>query len=187
MKISKPKKKNLIFLVAITLLIIPQSRKPIQVFLNKGLTIFSPSVIDSEDRKVLNNYNWQLEDSEGNIFNYESTKGKVVLINFWATWCPPCIAEIPNLDKLYSDYKDKVVFLFVSNEENEIISKFYKKSEYSFKVYKAKSKYPQEFNVRSIPRTFLIDKKGKIVIDKTGASNWNSQKVRTIIDELLSE
>jgi len=47
--------------------------------------------------------------------------------------------------------------------------------------------YPKHFNVRSIPRTFLIDKKGNIVIDKTGASNWNSKKVRAIIDQLLTE
>lgn len=187
MKISKPQRKNLIFLVVIAILIIPQTRKPIQVFLNKGLALFSPSVIDSEDRKVLDNYNWQLEDFDGNIFNYKSTKGKVVLINFWATWCPPCIAEMPNLEKLYSDYNDKIVFLFVSNEDKETISKFVEKNNFSFKVYRAKSKYPQEFNVRSIPRTFLIDKKGDIVIDKTGASNWNSEKVRTVIDQLLSE
>jgi thiol-disulfide isomerase/thioredoxin len=187
MKVSKSQRKNLIFLVVIVLLIIPQTRKPIQVLLNKGLALFSPSVINSEDRKVLDTYNWQLEDIDGNVFNYAFTQNKVVLINFWATWCAPCIAEMPSLEKLYKDYKDQVVFLFVSNEDNEIISKFAKKNNYSFKVYRAKSQYPQEFNVRSIPRTFLIDKKGNIVIDKTGASNWNSEKVRSVLDELLAE
>jgi len=187
MNISKSKRNNLIFLIVIALLIIPQTRLPVQVLLNKGLAIFSPSVIDSEDRKVLDNYNWQLEDVEGNTFDYTSTKGKVVLINFWATWCPPCIAEIPGLEKLYNDYKDKVVFLFVSNEDNEKISRFVTKNNYNFKVYRAISEYPKSFDVRSIPRTFLIDKKGNIVIDKTGASNWNSEKVRTVIDKLLAE
>lgn len=187
MNISKSKRNNLIFLLVVALLIIPQTRLPIQVLLNKGLALFSPSVISSEDRKTLDNYNWQLEDSEGNTFDYTSTKGKVVLINFWATWCPPCIAEMPGLEKLYNDYKDKVIFIFVSNEDNEKISRFIEKNNYSFKVYRAKSQYPENFNVSSIPRTFLIDKKGIIVIDKTGASNWNSEKVRRIIDELLSE
>ena len=185
MKISKPKRKNLIFLVVIALLIIPQTRQPIQVLLNKGLALFGPSIIDSNERKVLSSYNWQLEDLEGKSFNYASTTNKVVLINFWATWCPPCIAEMPNLEKLHNDYKDKIVFLFVSNEDNEIISKFVNKNEYSFKVHRSISEYPKDFNVSSIPRTFLIDKMGNIVIDKTGAANWNSEKVRRQIDELL--
>ncbi|RLD28011.1 MAG: TlpA family protein disulfide reductase [Bacteroidetes bacterium] len=187
MKISKSQRKNLIFLVVIALLIIPQTRKPIQVFLNKGLALFSPSVIDYEDRKVLDTYNWQLEDLDGKTFDYASTKNKVVLINFWATWCAPCIAEMPSLEKLYHDYNDKIIFLFVSNEDEEKISMFLEKHNYSFKAYKAISEYPENFNVSSIPRTFLIDKKGNIVIDKKGASNWNSEKMRAVIDELLSE
>jgi len=187
MKFKKIKRKNLLFLVVIALLIIPQTRQPIQVFLNKGLALFSPSVIDLEDRKVIENYNWQLEDSEGNIFNYATTQNKVVLINFWATWCPPCIAEMPSLEKLHKDYKDKIVFLLVSNEDKEKVSKFITKNNYGFKVYKPLTQYPEVFNVSSIPRTFLIDKNGNIVIDKTGASNWNSEKVRTTIDKLLLE
>jgi len=187
MKISKSQRNNLIFLAVIALLIIPQTRQPIQVILHKGLSLFGPSVIDSEDRTVLDSYNWQLEDIKGNKFNYASTQGKAVLINFWATWCPPCIAEMPSLEKLHNDYKDKIVFLFVSNEDEEKISKFVIKNKYNFNVYKPKSEYPKYFNVRSIPRTFLIDKNGFIVIDKTGASNWNSNKVRAIIDQLLAE
>jgi len=187
MKISKSQRKNLIFLVVIALLIIPQTRKPIQVFLNKGLALFSPSVIDTENRKVLDNYNWQLEGLDGKTFDYSSTKNKVVLINFWATWCAPCIAEMPSLEKLHNDYKDKIIFLFVSNEDKEKVFKFIDKNKYSFNVYKPLTQYPETFNVSSIPRTFLIDKNGNIVIDKTGASNWNSDKVRTVIDQLISE
>ncbi|MCK5400497.1 MAG: TlpA family protein disulfide reductase [Flavobacteriaceae bacterium] len=187
MKLKKSQRSNLIFLVVIALLIIPQTRQPIQVLLNKGFALFGPSVIDSKDRIVLDTYNWQLEDIEGHTFDYASTQNKVVLINFWATWCPPCIAEMPSLEKLQNDYKDKVVFLFVSNEDEDKIFRFMSKNKYSFKVHKAKSEYPKVFDVSSIPRTFLIDKKGNIVIDKTGASNWNSEKVRTIIDQLLIE
>ena len=185
MKISKSQKNNLIFLVIIALLIIPQTRQPIQVFLHKGLSLIGPSVINPEDRINIDNISWKLEDLNGNTFDYSSTKNKVVLINFWATWCLPCIAEMPSFEKLYNDYNDKIVFLFVSSESKDKISKYIENNNYSFKVYNPKSQYPKYFNVRSIPRTFLIDKKGNIVIDKTGATNWNSNKIRSTLDKLI--
>ena len=111
MKLKKSQIYNSITFVIVVLLIIPQTRKPLQVGLNKIFASFGPSISKSKDDKaLLTNYNWQLRDSEGNNFNFESTKGKVVLVNLWATWCPPCIAEMPSMNALYKDYKDKVVF-----------------------------------------------------------------------------
>lgn len=185
MKITKPSIKNIIFLVVIVLMIIPQTRKPIQVFLQKGLALISPSIINEDEREFVDTYNWQLNDIQGTSVNFNSSKDKVVLINFWATWCPPCIAEMPSFHKLHNDYKNKVDFYFVSNEDINVLNEFLKKNEYSFNIHIPKTKYPEAFDVSSIPRTFLIDKKGNIVIDKTGASNWNSEKVRNQIDELL--
>lgn len=166
-------------------MIIPQTRKPIQVFLQKGLAMISPSVIQESKRESVNDYNWELQNIDGGSINFNSSEEKVVLINFWATWCPPCIAEMPSLHKLHDDYKDKVDFYFVSNEELDVLSEFLKKNNYSFNVHVPKTKYPEAFDVSSIPRTFLIDKNGDIVIDKTGAANWNSEKVRNQIDKLL--
>jgi thiol-disulfide isomerase/thioredoxin len=184
MKISKSQRNNIIFLVIIAFLIIPQTRKPIQVFLNKGLALFSPSTINKNKQSRLITYNWKLKDENGNVFNFESTKGKVVLVNFWATWCPPCIAEMPSLQKLYNDYNDKIEFVFVSNEKINIINSYLTKNDYTFKAYKPIDN-SNFFEVSSIPRTFLIDKKGHIVINKTGAANWNSDSVRKTIDNLL--
>ncbi|NNL15980.1 MAG: TlpA family protein disulfide reductase [Flavobacteriaceae bacterium] len=186
MKASKSRIRNTIFVVIIALMIIPQTRTPIQTFIQKGIAMISPSVIKEGKRKALNSYNWQLLDLEGSTISFNKSKDNVVLINFWATWCPPCIAEMPSLHKLYDDYKDKVDFYFVSNEEEEVLNKFLKKNDYDFKVQIPKTKYPEAFDVSSIPRTFLIDKKGNIVIDKTGAANWNSDKVRATIDALLN-
>ncbi|AUP81078.1 TlpA family protein disulfide reductase [Flavivirga eckloniae] len=177
--------KNIIFLVVVALLIIPQTRQPIQIFLHKGLALFSPSVVNETKQLKLENYNWKLEDAKGTAFNFNDTRGKVVLVNFWATWCPPCIAEMPSMQSLYDDYKDKVAFVFVSNENFEVIDQFLNKKAYTFKVYNPLTKYPKSFDVTSIPRTFLIDKQGNIIIDKTGAANWNSDTVRKTIDDLL--
>ncbi|WP_228530344.1 TlpA family protein disulfide reductase [Tamlana sp. I1] len=145
-----------------------------------------PSTISETKQQVLTDYNWQLQTKSGTLFNFENAKGKVVLVNFWATWCPPCIAEMPSLDALYSDYNDRVVFVFVSNESPEKINAFLKDKGYTFEPFTPLTQSPEFFNVTSIPRTFLIDKSGHVVIDKTGAANWNSDRVRNTIDALLS-
>lgn len=184
MKINKHRRNNIIFLIVIAIFIMPQTRKPIQVFVQKGLALFSPSVIDENKQSSIADYNWKLKDENGSIFNFEKTKEKVVLVNFWATWCPPCIAEMPSLQKLYDDYNNKIEFIFISDESFKTINSFLKNNNYTFKVYNQASQ-STFFNVRGIPRTFLIDKKGKVVIDKTGAANWNSEFVRQTIYDLL--
>ncbi|WP_053978385.1 TlpA family protein disulfide reductase [Mangrovimonas xylaniphaga] len=185
MKLNKSQKQNIVFLILLVLLLVPQTRFPIQLLLNKGLALFGPSVQDVEDREVLSTYNWKLEDNTGEILNFETCKGKVVLVNFWATWCPPCIAEMDSLEALYETYKDEVVFIFVSTEDDAVVTEFLKKKDYSFKAYKPLQAPPNNFEVSTIPRTFLIDKNGAIVIDKTGAANWNSDTVKEQIESLL--
>ena len=185
MKFSRSKIKNIIFFILIGVLLIPQTRQPIQVLLHKSFALFGPSTIDKSKQVVVEDYIWSLKTKDGTDFNFESTKGKVVLVNFWATWCPPCIAEMPSMQLLYDDYKDKIEFVFVSNEEFSVINEFIRKKGYTFDVYNPMTEYPEVFNVTSIPRTFLIDKNGRIVIDKTGAANWNSKAVRSTIDDLL--
>lgn len=183
---DKSKVKNIIFLAIIVVLIIPQTRKPIQVLLQKGMLLINkPSVESKETSTKLSDYNWHLIDGHNVAYNLQQAKGKVVLINFWATWCPPCIAEMPSLQKLYNDYSDKVEFLFVTSEELNDINPFLEKNNYTFEVYRSVSNYPAIFDVSSIPRTFLIDKEGHIIIDETGATNWNSDTVRSTIDNLL--
>lgn len=168
-------------------MVIPQTRQPIQIFINKGIALFSPSVVKESNREVLANYNWQLEDIEGNDLNLNQSKNRVILVNLWATWCPPCIAEMPSMNDLYVDYNDKIDFYFISNEKAETLRKFIDKNGYSFPVQIPKSMYPNEFDISSIPRTYLIDKSGQIVIDKKGAANWNSKKVRLQIDKLIAD
>lgn len=186
MALKKPKYKDLIFLVIVALFFIPQTRKPIQIFVNKGLALISPSTINSEKQKAIPSYNLILKDENGTIFNFETTKGKIVLVNFWATWCPPCIAEMPSMQKLYKDYKDKVTFVFVSDESFNVVNPFLEKNNYTFKVYQPVTNYNNIFKVSSIPKTFLINQKGNVIIEKTGAANWNSNSVRNTINSLLA-
>ena len=185
MNIPKPKIKHIVFLLVIAVLIIPKTRKPIQVLLHKAISFIRPASVDEEKLTKIPDYNWKLIDKNKAIFNFEAVKGKVVLINFWATWCPPCIAEMPSMQALYDDYNDKMVFLFVTNDWFSEVDPFLVKNNYTFKVYRPAEAYPDFFNIPTIPRTFLIDKEGNVVIDENGAVNWNSSKIRTTIDSLL--
>ena len=186
-KFRKPKRNDIVLLVIIILLIVPQTRHPIQIVLHSILSKFGPSVIDKENQKIVSYASWKLRDLEGNEMNYNETKDKVVFINLWATWCPPCIAEFQGIQDLYDDYKDKVTFLIVSDESPKTIKKFLNKKGYNIQIFNSLTNYPEDFNPRSIPRTYIIDKTGHIVVNKKGAANWNSNKVRHELDELLNK
>ena len=187
-KKNKAKFYNIMAIVAIALFIIPQTRTPIQVLLHKGLSyINGSSLIDKEDQENVANVSWELLSETNEHFDLKDANGKVVLINFWATWCPPCIAEMPSLQELYNDYNDKVIFLFVTNEDFETVNKFKLKKAFNFDVYQPLSAPPEVLTTRSIPKTFIIDKRGAIVVEESGAVNWNSETVRNQLDDLISE
>ncbi len=181
--------KNVIYLIVIALLLIPQSRMPIQVALHKGLAFLSsPDLIPKESRQSIVDYNWKLSNQRGEPFDFNEAKGKVVVLNFWATWCPPCVAEMSSLQQLYNAFheQEEIVFLYISNETESTISNFMEDHGYNFEVYRSQTEYPSLFDVSSIPRTFVINKAGEIVMDKTGASDWYSKSMQTQIKALLS-
>ncbi len=187
MKITKSQKYNLLAFVIIILFIVPQTRKPIQIGIHKVFGLFSPSVVSEDSRATLENYDWKLVSNSGEGYNLEESKGSVVFVNLWATWCPPCIAEMPEMQKLYDDYKGKITFLFVSNENQNRVNTFLKKKKYNFPTFQPSSNMPEQLYSKSIPATYIINKKGEIVIDKRGAANWNGKSVRDLLDQLILE
>lgn len=184
MKLFKNQWSNIIIAVLILVLIIPGTRKPLQIFVNKIFS-FSPSVTSEDERSSIANYEWSLERNNRERVNLTEYEGQVVLVNFWATWCPPCIAEMPSFQELYGDYQDKVVFLFVSSEDHKTVRGFLDRKNYSLPAYRPLSQAPQPLNGKTLPTTYLIDKNGDIVIQKVGAADWNSENVRSTIDNLL--
>jgi thiol-disulfide isomerase/thioredoxin len=186
MSFLKKNWKNILFAVLIALLLIPQTGMPIKVFFNR-MVAFSPSEVDETERVVLDEYNWSLATLDNKPVNFSQSEGKVVVVNFWATWFPPCVAEMPSMQKLYESYGDTVDFYFVTSEANEKPLKFMTKNAYSFPVYRESQATPEVLRSRSIPATYIISKDGTIVIDEKGAANWNSEKVHQVLDGLLAE
>ena len=186
MKFDKKKISNVIFVVILILFFIPNTRGMMQIFLTRIFS-FSPDLVEVEERAKVESYYWKLHGVNTASMNFDTAKDKVVLLNYWATWCPPCIAEMPSLQKLYNDYKDQVVFVFLTEDDDPELNKFMKDKNYYYPIYRSLSPHPKPFVHKPIPGTYLIDKKGNIVIHKVGAANWNSAKVRETIDLLLKE
>lgn len=186
MKFLKKNWSNILFILFIILLLVPQTRKPIQVTLNR-LIAFSPSEISKENRDVLDNYDWRLRNLEGNLTDFNNTRGEVTLVNLWATWCPPCIAEMPSFQKLYDDYGEQVNFYFISSEEEEKLLQFVNKKEYDLPIYQPFSKTPEKLRSNSLPTTYLLSRNGEIVVAKKGAANWNDRSFRRLLDDLIKK
>ncbi len=184
MKLFKNQWSNIIIAVVILVLIIPGTRKPIQIFFNKIFS-FSPSITSEEDRKSITSYEWAIEKNNRDRENLAEYEGEVILINFWATWCPPCIAEMPSFQDLYSDYHDKITFLFISSEDHETVRGYMNRKNFTLPAYRPLSEPPQPMNGNTLPTTYLLDQQGNIVIKKVGAADWNSETVRKTIDGLL--
>ena len=131
-------------------------------------------------------YTWSIVDRQGKLLEYQALKGEVVVINFWATWCGPCVAEMPSLQKLYDLYGDKVRFLFVTDDKVEKVDTFMNKG-YTIPVYYTKTAIPEIFYSKTIPTTYIINKEGRIVIAKTDAHDWASNEIVMVLERLLEE
>ncbi|MBG43124.1 MAG: thiol-disulfide oxidoreductase [Aequorivita sp.] len=184
MKFVKKHWSNILFFTFLVLLIIPQTRMPIQVFVQR-LVSFSPSEKDKAEREKMENYQWSLQQLNGKEINFSQSKNKVTIVNFWATWCPPCVAEMPSFQKLYDAYGGKVDFYFITSEESEKVKRFLQKNEYTLPVFLQEQQAPKQLRSQALPTTYVISKTGEIIIEEEGAADWNSEKTRMLLDNLL--
>ncbi|MGM0375359.1 MAG: redoxin domain-containing protein [Bacteroidota bacterium] len=178
---------DFLFIVLIVAMLFPATRKPLSAFFVRQ-TLLSPS--DNDQVVFLSDSDWDMHirQSEGDEnMTLEKFHGRPVFLNFWATWCPPCIAEMPSIQELYDDYKDKVAFVLVSNESQEVIDAFMERHDYDLPVYSLTGNKPDIFETSTIPSTYFIGPSGRLLISKTGAARWNSRKVREMIDNQLEK
>ncbi len=179
---------DVIFIVFIILLIIPGTRKEVSSWLTR-ITALPPSELSAGSQFQISDEarSWQVYDIQGNVVMLDELLDKPVFLNFWATWCPPCIGELPGIKELYETYKDEVHFVLVTSEQPDKVKDFAGKHEYNNLPFYFSRNAPFDFASESIPATFVIGRDGKVVISKKGAARWNSGKMERILDELLKK
>lgn len=128
-------------------------------------------------------------DGNGKSITLQSLKGKVVFINFWATWCPPCIDEMPSINRLKQTFKsrDDIVFLMVDVDGDYGKSKaFMDKNRYDLPVYTPDSDIPPSFLGNAIPTTVILDKAGELVVRAEGGRDYMAPGTVKAIEDLLN-
>ncbi len=184
---KKKIKGNIFLIIFLVLFLIPKTRMFMQSQVQKIIGYFNqPSIGETIDTIE---YYGGLKGFNAPNIDVSRLKGKVVIINYWATWCPPCVAEMPSFQALYEEYKDQdeVVFLFLTNDTPEKLTAFLNRKQYTLPVYIENNTVFSNLNPTSIPTTYIANKTGEIKVKKTGAVQWNSEKVHNIIAQLLTE
>jgi len=154
-------------------------------FMNPDVEIFK----ENDDLNTLKltkaDFNLNLVDSDGQISSLQDLKGKVIFLNFWATWCAPCIAEMPSINKLHKEMGDEIVFVLLSFDDDfEKAKAFIKRKDYNLPIYTLGSGLPATFNSSALPTTYIIDKKGNIVLTHKTMADYNTKEFKKFLDNL---
>ena len=164
------------------------------MYLNEVIEAPKLEAPSAEDMKVstidFDSNMLQFSDLENNIFTIQNFKGKNLFINYWATWCNPCLAEMPYMAELYEKYKDEedIIFLYLSREKLETIKNYIPKDEslQQLPIYKIITD-DEFFATSGIPTTFIVNSDGEVIVKDLGSAFWNDESVFKFIDNLIGK
>ncbi len=184
MKISKKTVINVLLIAFVLSFFVTPLGHLGKIFLNR-LFAATPEIIEKSTRQQLQSNNWKLKDAKWDFFNFDKSQGKVIFINFWASWRLPSEAELKGIQELHDEYKDKVDFYIITNEERPPVEEFLRLKKYTFPVTYLIIGEPAPFEILEPPGTYIIDKKGFIVVKEDGIASWNTSKIRKLLDDLV--
>jgi peroxiredoxin len=134
-------------------------------------------------------FDWPLTTADGKRVSLADLRGRAIFLNVWATWCPPCVAELPAIASLAANPKLKdVAFLAVSTEDLDTVRRFAKSRDLALPFYVSDPEdVPQAFTTDAIPATFLIAPDGRIATAQLGSADWDDRSVVDYLVRLTSE
>ena len=128
----------------------------------------------------------KLKELKGQSVDLKQYDGKTVFINFWATWCKPCIQEMPTIESAQHKLKNEnVIFLLASNEEPDQIENFIAKSTYNFHYVHLENL--EELNIQALPTTFVFNPEGKLKFSETGIRKWDDPNNIELIIKIIND
>ncbi len=128
----------------------------------------------------------RLKDLKEKAINLGKYKGGTIFINFWATWCRPCLEEMPSIQAAMNKLKnERIVFLFASDEASDEIENFKASHNYNFNYVKVENL--EELNIMSLPTTYIISPKGKLVFSEMGYRKWDDKQNIDLILNIVKE
>jgi peroxiredoxin len=129
-----------------------------------------------------------LQSIDGKTITLSALKGNVVFLNFWATWCPPCRAEMPSMDGLYRRFKDSGLEMVAVDimEEQPAVGAFIRKGNFAFPAaIDSDGKVSSAYGIQAVPATFVLDRDGAIILSAVGGRDWNTPEVAAAFETLL--
>lgn len=139
----------------------------------------------SSSTAVPADFNLTLMDEDGNTHSLADFKGKPIFMNMWATWCPPCIAEMPNIHKLYKEVGADVAFIMVALDDDfETAKEFNTRKGFNLPIFKLQSRRPPMYQSTTVPTTYVISAKGELMLTHKGMSNYNTAKFKQFLEEI---
>jgi len=176
----------LLIAVFVAIIFVPTAKAMVLQGLMK-VGLFSPDTAAVDVPVIKDLRGIRFRDASGKIIDLGDLKGKVVFLNFWATWCPPCIAEMPGVNKLHEKFRNDadVVFILADADGDLLKSqKFMGRKKFGLPVHAVASEIPEVLFQGSLPTTIVFDKQGRIRYNEAGAANYGSQKFIEFIDRL---
>lgn len=132
---------------------------------------------------------FQIPTPGNGVLRLSDLRGKVVLLNFWATWCEPCREEMPSMERLHRAYKDRglaVLAVSLDSQGASVVKPFVKKLALTFPIgLDPKMAVRETYGVWAVPSTFIIDRSGKRVLFANGARAWDSKAAHALVESLL--
>ena len=171
---------------------------PVIVFFQRGVLatgLFQPDTesvgaADRADAVTVNLAALRMTDSEGQPVDPNRLLGRVVFLNLWTSWCPPCLAEMPNIDALYADYSedDRIAFVLLNVEADPTKGRaLVQQKEYRFPVYYLQAALPAQLGTGTLPTTLVISRTGEVAVRQEGMARYDTDGFRALLNRLAAQ
>ncbi len=158
----------------------------------QGFFLASPSIdVRAQDERTVVAPEFVLPDLSGAPVRLSDHEGKVILLNFWATWCPPCRAEMPSMETLYQAYRNQgLVILAISSDRagRSVVESFVQDRGVTFPILlDPDGEVFAQYGVRGLPTSYLLDRRQRVFSADIGARDWSGKVARQVVERLLAE